>query len=334
MSPTVEKPYIGGRAVVCQALKLKGIPDTSVDIFLASITTATFKQYNSSWKKWWQYCCEGNHDMFNPSMSVIIKFLTNKFEEGASYGSLSSLRAAISLITTTDISNDSRLCRFFKGVYNLRPNKPKYNVTWDPTAVLDYLATWYPNESITIEQLTLKITSLMALTTGHRAQTLSLIDISNVVQRSDGYEIKITERIKTSGVNRQQPLLVLPFFEEKPHICVAKTLRCYLTRTSGRREVNSERLLITFKKPYHAASSQTISRWIKAVLKKSGVDTTQFSAHSTRHASTSAAYRKGVSLDQVRITAGWTSKSGAFAKFYNRPVVSERGTFARAILDG
>ncbi|KAJ8910995.1 hypothetical protein NQ315_005616 [Exocentrus adspersus] len=82
-------------------------------------------------------------------------------------------------------------------------------------------------------------------------------------------------------------------------------------------------LFITFKKPYHNATSQTISRWLKTILKRSGLDTTKFTAHSTRHASTSAAARKDVPYDTIRLAAGWTKKSSAFATFYNRPVLPE-----------
>ena len=41
-------------------------------------------------------------------------------------------------------------------------------------------------------------------------------------------------------------------------------------------------------------------------IKNTDVDTSVFTAHSTRHASTSAAKRRGVDLDLIRKTAGWT----------------------------
>ncbi|KAB0801731.1 hypothetical protein PPYR_03917 [Photinus pyralis] len=51
-----------------------------------------------------------------------------------------------------------------------------------------------------------------------------------------------------------------------------------------------------FVTPFHKATAQTLSRWIKIILQKSGVDVTKFSAYSTRHAATSAASRKGLNL--------------------------------------
>lgn len=87
-----------------------------------------------------------------------------------------------------------------------------------------------------------------------------------------------------------------------------------------------------FKKPFGSVSAQTLSRWIKFVLGKSGLDTSIFTAHSTRHASTSAASRKGINVDLIRKTAGWSEASNVFASFYNRPLMSYQ-SFAEAILN-
>lgn len=67
-------------------------------------------------------------------------------------------------------------------------------------------------------------------------------------------------------------------------------------------------------------------------LKSSGIDLTIFSGHDTRHASTSTAKLKGVSLDVIRWTAGGKNNSSTFAKFYNRPIVNTKVQFDRAVL--
>ncbi|PZC73632.1 hypothetical protein B5X24_HaOG209006 [Helicoverpa armigera] len=81
-------------------------------------------------------------------------------------------------------------------------------------------------------------------------------------------------------------------------------------------------------------STQTLSRWIKDTLSLSGVDVSIFSAHSTRHAATSRARRAGVSVDQIRRTAGWSANSATFANFYDRNVIHADPTaLARSILN-
>ena len=65
-------------------------------------------------------------------------------------------------------------------------------------------------------------------------------------------------------------------------------------------------------------------------MSQSGVDVNVFSAYSTRHAATSAAKRKGVNIDIIRKTAGWTKDSETFARFYDQQVVVEADQFAEA----
>lgn len=64
---------------------------------------------------------------------------------------------------------------------------------------------------------------------------------------------------------------------------------------------------------YRSDRKTPSSRWIKNILAKSGVDTHIYSAHSTRHAATSAASRKGLSVDLIRRSAGWSQSSETFA---------------------
>ncbi|KAL7293958.1 hypothetical protein TKK_0012538 [Trichogramma kaykai] len=67
-------------------------------------------------------------------------------------------------------------------------------------------------------------------------------------------------------------------------------------------------------------SSTWDSKWIRNTLEDSRVDVASFGAHSTRHAWTSAAARKGINIETIRKTAGWTEKSTTFARFYNQPI--------------
>lgn len=145
---------------------------------------------------------------------------------------------------------------------------------------------------------------------------MASIRLSNIYRTSEGLEIKISELIKTSGAGRFQPLLVLPRFEEDRNLCVASVILHYIDVTESLRG-NEDTLFIACKKPHKAIGSQTIGRWIKKVLADSGVDTSVFSGHSTRHAAASAALKAGVSIDKIRRTAGWSEKSQIFARFYN-----------------
>ena len=161
-------------------------------------------------------------------------------------------------------------------------------------------------------------------------QTLALIEINEIKNCEKKIEIKISAPIKTSKPGRCQPLLVLPFFENAD-ICVAQALIDYVERTKVMRK-KEVKLFISFKKPHKPVGSQTLSRWIKHVLDGSGIDTAQFSAYSTRHASTSTAKSMGVSIDLIRSTAGWTKDSSTFTKFYDLKIIDDKETFAKAVI--
>nr|CAH7717736.1 unnamed protein product [Callosobruchus chinensis] len=234
-----------------------------------------------------------------------------------SYSSLNTYRAALNLIIHQSSNDDKILKRFWKGVYNIRPPKPKYQSTWDPQPVLSFLKGLNPLDSLSLELLTKKLIMLLALSSGHKVQTL--------------IEIKISKRIKTSGKNKLQPILILPFIKECPDLCVASVLELYVKKTKSYRCTNCY-IILTHKKPIHKGTTQTISRWLKDILKKSGINTEIFCGHSTRHAATSAAFRSGINIDTIRNCAGWTETFDVFHKFYNHPVTENRIEFPKALL--
>lgn len=239
------------------------------------------------------------------------------------FGSFNSHRAALSLLTSKNLAGDIQLKRFMKGVFRLRPPKPRYECTWNPEKVLLFFQI---SDNTSLKILSYKTITLLALATAQRIQTLSLIKLRHIHISSMEIKIYIPDLIKTSRPNFPQPCINLPFLLENPPLCVASTLKKYLDSTKLLRNPNSEKLFLTYVKPHHPASKQTLSRWIKESLGLAGVDSTVFKAHSTRHASTSAALRQGVSIDLIQKSAGW-SATNTFARFYNRPLADENTMF-------
>ena len=116
---------------------------------------------------------------------------------------------------------------------------------------------------------------------------------------------------------------------EDPIICPVDCIRQYLSATSvfrRRTEDNSwdpEQLFLSISKPHNPVVASTIARWLKSVLNLAGVDTSIFSAHSTRGASSSKAAMSGVTLQTILQTADWSS-AGTFKKFYCRKESPDR----------
>ena len=78
-------------------------------------------------------------------------------------------------------------------------------------------------------------------------------------------------------------------------------------------------------------TKSTISRWIKEVMKLSGINTNTFLPGSTRGASVSAAARRGASMPQILNAGDWTNL-GTYQRFYQRTL--EDTPVGQLILEG
>ncbi|CAH3170015.1 unnamed protein product, partial [Porites lobata] len=122
----------------------------------------------------------------------------------------------------------------------------------------------------------------------------------------------------TGKVGRNLPELILPAFPADGRVCVYSVLSEYIKCTAPLRG-GETRLFISFVKPYQAVSRDTISRWIKNVMIKAGIDVEVFKPHSTRAASTSKANACQVPIDVILKAASWKGDC-TFRKFYNKPI--------------
>jgi len=211
------------------------------------------------------FCHANNGDPFDGETTLVLRFLSSPHERNATYGTLNSARSAISLITRRDVANDPFVKRFFKGVFRLRPNKPKYIRTWDVSIVLAELEKWWPLTTLSLITLSKRLVVLIALTTAQRPQTLA-----NIKQSTVGLEIEISDLIKTSRPRAPQPLLELPFMQSDVRLCVPTTVTHYIQVTTPLRR-GEDRLNLSTTKPHRAASSETIARWLEQVLVASGI---------------------------------------------------------------
>ncbi len=307
--------------------------DPSIDILLRSLTNSTWDQYEIHFRNWQAYCMLKNEDPFDSSTNIVSDFICNYFKSGVGHSSVNTCRSALSLALNGEdgkpIGTASLVSRIVKGVSKIRPSAPKYQYTWDPSIVLDFLSKAKDLCEMDFCDLTHNLATLLALVTAHRVQTLSRIRVNNIKVSGEKIEIFITDPIKTSGPNRLQPLLIIPKFENHPKWCCYSYIIEYLKRTETFRSSDLS-LFLGLTKAHKPVGSQTLSRWIKLTLAKAGIDTTYFSSHSCRHAATSAAARNGLSVDDIRIRAGWSKTSETFAKFYDKPVI-EPENFAKSV---
>ena len=217
-----------------------------------------------------------------------------------------------------------------KGVFNLRTPAPRYDFIWDASAVLNFLRKLPDDNVLPLKLLTFKLVMLIALVSGQRVQTLSCLNLRFSYRVYDSLIFIIPDLTKTSGPVKITAQVVLSLYDHNKKICVIRCLTKYLSRTLLK-TLFFIKTLLESAKPFRPVGSQTLSRWIKTILRMSGVRTDIFGAHSTRSASSSKAKLAGLSVDSVLESVGWSNEQ-TFARYYNKNIV-DITAFSNAVLN-
>lgn len=313
---------IDGMSLVRRQYKNKGLSDHVTGILLDSWRPSTQKQYAVHFKRWHVFCRERKITPYSPALTDVLDFLYTQLR--LSYSSLNTARSALSCIISIDnvpVGKHPLVCRFLKGAFENKPPSNKHYAIWDVRTVLEFLKTFTPNSSLTLKDMSLKLTMLLALVTIQRKQTLTQLKINdNCMIKSDTqFLFHLDTHVKQSRPNYTVPPVIVPRYSVDLDICPYSCLEEYLARTQSIR--HGDNLLISFIKPHHGVGGQTVARWIKLVFVGAGIDIALFKPHSTRHAASTAAYVADIPIDEILKRAGWSNAS-TFKQFYYRRVIT------------
>ena len=212
----------------------------------------------------------------------------------------------------------------------MRPPLPKYNVIWEVETVVNCLKELNDNSS-SDKDLTLKTTMLMALTAIKRCSDLHFLDNRFMALGEDKIVFKLLGKPKNFRKKGKVPDPIT-FWASGLDLCPVATIKAYIDCTAPWREENAEaQFFLSYKKPHHAITSSTIGRWLKTVLGNVGVDTTKFTAHSTRAASSSKYKTLGASVTEIMNCGNWKSNS-VWQSFYHKPIVSDLREAQKSLL--
>ena len=134
------------------------------------------------------------------------------------------------------------------------------------------------------------------------------------------YYFIISGLVKRSRPNKPHLEVCLPSFPEDPRLCIFTYCKEYIKRTQALRQRTSSKdpLFLSYIKPHKPVKTFSIAPWVKRVLSLSGIDTCHFTAHLTRSAATSSAYKSGVSIAEIMRVADW-SQASTFKRYYEKP---------------
>lgn len=168
-------------------------------------------------------------------MEEVIEFLTQQFENGLSYDSLNTARSALSSLglnfNNFKIGAHPLVIRYMKGIFALRPPKPRYVSTWDVNAVLLYLRKLSPVKQLTLKDLTLKLTMLMALTQAARVQTLHLISCVQFKKLKSEFVFKLADSLKQNRPYFNSLFVSFKAYRPDRRLCIYTVFKEYLLRT-------------------------------------------------------------------------------------------------------
>ena len=158
----------------------------------------------------------------------------------------------------------------------------------------------------------------MALVSASRFSELQSLDLRFRVFKPEGVLFKMVCLTKKRKLGAPLKECFFGAFQGDKMLCVVKCLWQYERKTlqtfRQQRAGAPNPLFISYVKPHKPVTSQRITHWVKDTLKLAGVDTSVFSAHSVRGASTSMALTKGVHLADVLAVADW-SRDSTFKPF-------------------
>ncbi len=254
----------------------------------------------------------------NPPVEHIVNFLAEIHAVGRSKSTIVTAKNAVLHIVelATGVKlNSPILDVFMQGVSQLQPIKPRLQDIWNPSIVLRMYDSDPSNHDLTLLALGRKAVTLTALASGQRVQTLAAINVPLVKDTGSVLTCHISSRMKQTKDSKTPPVIYLGKFHN-PQTCVYSCVKQYMARTAGLRV--GDQLFITSTAPHKPVATGTISSWIKCELTRAGIDTSLYTAHSTRSAATSKA-AESLPIEKVLEAADWTGV-GTFAKFYNRKV--------------
>ena len=169
--------------------------------------------------------------------------------------------------------------------------------------------------SLSLQDLTIKTAMLLVLTRPCRGADLAALDLRNRSYVPEGVVFQSCHLSKQSRPSHHGTSFFFPSFEEDKRLCPVETLKVYEQRTALFCDSSGEnRVFCSFIGKHGPVTSSTIARWLNTCLQKAGIDTTKFTAHSTRAAAATKAAMSGLTVDEIMKAADWSSE-GVFQKF-------------------
>nr|XP_016849493.1 PREDICTED: uncharacterized protein LOC107982908 [Anolis carolinensis] len=325
-------------------------------IVLAAQKTSTKRSYTYKWSRFKHFISPSGNNPFTVPVPTVLDFFVHLSSKQMSLSSIKCYAAALSWFRRKagqpSLFQDPLLHLFLKGYKNTYPPSSLPPPSWSLELVLSQLSKppFEPMSSINLAHLSWKTAFLVAITSARRASEITALRVdAPYIRFSDD---KVTLRTDISFLPKVVSRfhmcqdIVLPALFPNPSTPLEMSLHCldvkrallfYIKRTAAHRK--SPRLFLKYRNDTLGlpVSSQRLAVWITSTIRLAyqlaGKDPpSHVAAHSTRSLSTSQAFLRGVSLEDICKAATWSSPS-TFVSHYKLDIQAKRdAAFGRAVL--
>ena len=173
----------------------------------------------------------------------------------------------------------------------------------------------------------------MLLTSSSRASAMHCLHVRFMVKSDDAYIFTFHKLHKSCRKGKAPSILSFYKYPKDQELCVVSALNEYLKCTeTWRTNGDKFQLLFSYIKPHVEVHSSTVSKWIKEMLKETGVDVDIFKGHSKLSASTSKLCLSGISVDDI-LSRRSCSNESTWQKLYHKQVLSKEKLFQEEVLE-
>ena len=283
----------------------------------------------------------------------LVNVLTTRFNAGASYSAIASVRSVVSTMTSlwegARLGEHPLVMRAMAAIRRNRPPKAAYEEFFEPTVVFQHMDGWGALASITLEQLTRKLVTQAELQCFARSADIAAIWTSKIVKDAQGrwtWRYFSPKHVRGRVLDWRSarpadfgPAKVLDdcAAEVRARDSLSALVQEYLRRTEERRAINTAAaldaqpgLVLTTKVRggvFRPLTAQRIAKLVKETIQAAGVGA-EYSAHSCRGAGSTAAL---ASQDRATVRERMSLGSeSVFATHYAREQRAKRRRTAAA----
>ena len=205
----------------------------STDLLSHAWREGTRKQYNSTVRRWGEYCCQRKIDSLTPPVNEVINFLSNLFEMSFGYGGIASARSALGNFVTIPgyprLADHPLIQKLLKGIGNVRPPKPRYTMIWDTTLLIKYLAS-LNNVDLDFQRACWKTSALLTILSRQRVSTIHKFRVSNLQLTDNLAMFYVADFLKQSKPTCKPKPVVFHKYPHNEHLCPVRLVQVYMEK--------------------------------------------------------------------------------------------------------